>query len=228
MARGFKRRGKGEALRYAARLDDVERATVADLMEQVRELLLPEGEAAGGAGPEESATGDVAFDEIVSGLGGLGSGMVLDAGAASWPDTGPVPETARSFGERDPALERLLPSGNRTDEQAAAEFRRLTEDGLRRRKADLLATAIAALRTPTDAVELDRRSARAMVVALTDVRLVLGERLGLREDEDSDRLHATVRELDLEHPLVYAAAVYDFLSWLQESLVHVLAKGGDL
>ena len=81
---------------------------------------------------------------------------------SDWPDTGPVPESARSYGDRDPALERLLPAGNRADDQVAAEYRRLTEDGLRRRKADGLETAIAALRRATaTAVELDERTAVA-------------------------------------------------------------------
>ena len=62
-----------------------------------------------------------------------------------------------------------------------------------------------------------------MVVALTDVRLVLGERLGLRTDEDLDELEAQVASLDDDDPAVYALAVYDFLTWLQETLAHALA-----
>ena len=41
MARGFRRRGHGKNLRYAARLDPLERAVIAGLMEQVVELLDP-------------------------------------------------------------------------------------------------------------------------------------------------------------------------------------------
>ncbi len=40
----------------------------------------------------------------------------------------------RLEGPRDPALERLLPPAHREDEAVAAEFRRLTEQGLRERK----------------------------------------------------------------------------------------------
>ncbi len=46
-----------------------------------------------------------------------------------------------------------------------------------------------------------------MVVALTDVRLVLGERLGLRTDEDLDALEAQVASLDDDDAAVYALAV---------------------
>ena len=41
MARGFRRRGSGSGVRYAARLDSLERATVAGLMDQVHDLLEP-------------------------------------------------------------------------------------------------------------------------------------------------------------------------------------------
>ncbi len=217
MARGFKRRGKGGGVRYVAKLDELERAVIAGLMEQVRDMLAPT--------EEPQVTGDDEFDGIVASLGGLGAGVRLTADSPGWPDTGPVPETARSFGERDPALERLLPAGHREDSQAAAEFRRLTEDGLRRTKAGRLEAAIRALRAGPDTVELDQAGALAMVVALTDVRLVLGERLGLREDDDVDRLDALVVELDPGDPIAHAAAVYDFLTWLQESLAHSLLSG---
>jgi hypothetical protein len=132
---------------------------------------------------------------------------------------------ARSFGDRDPALQRLLPAGNRADEQAAAEFRRLTEAGLRRRKVDTLDRAIGALKGEGDTVELDAATASALVVALTDVRLVIGERLGLREDADVERLEEVVAQLDPDEPLAHAAAVYDFLTWLQETLAHALLPG---
>ena len=41
MARGFRRKGSGHHARYAAQLDPLERATVAGLMDQVRDLLDP-------------------------------------------------------------------------------------------------------------------------------------------------------------------------------------------
>jgi hypothetical protein len=210
VARGF-RKSHG---RYAAKLDPVERGLVVGLMEQVLELIAPAEADSGTEGGDEQ--GDE-FDRIVSGLGGIGMGVSVSAADQAPELTGSVPEP------RDPALERIFPTANRQDEQVAAEFRRLTEDGLRARKAGNLTTAIAALSDVDDQkVSLDREQALALLIALTDVRLVLGERLGLREDEDFDLMEEQAQSLRDDDPAVYALAVYDFLTWLQETLAHAL------
>lgn len=219
MARGFRRRGKGADLRYAAKLDEVERGVVIGLMEQVIELLDAP------AAPTEAAD---PFDQIVAGMGGLGIGVsVLPEDQQGWPSAGPVPEDARSFGERDPALQRLLPAGNRSDEQVSAEFRRLTEDGLKQRKAAALRRSIAALSVDSGSVEVDAATAPLLLAALTDVRLVLGERLELRDDTDVERLEVIVDTLAPDDPLVYAMVVYDFLTGLQETLAGELLRSLD-
>lgn len=217
MARGFRRRGS----RYTARLDPTERDVVVGLMAQVLEIVHP-GDGAERATP---AGGD-AFEDIVAGL----------ADELDGPETEEVPDTpeglaGRGFGSgtrRDPALDRLLPAGNREDEQAAAEYRRLTEPTLRTGKAEKLRTAMTALeRARGDRVELEGGEALATVVALTDVRLVLGERLGLRTDEDAARVEQLVAELGPDDPMLYALAVYDFLTWLQETLAQAMLPGAD-
>ena len=201
MARGFRRKGEGEELRFTARLDALERATVAGLMEQVHDLLEP-GDPV-----------DVGGDDFSAIVAGLGMGVTV------------APEDQSEFDasslERDPALERLLPTGNREDDEAAVEFRRLTEGGLRRRKASALAVAAGVLRGE-DKVRLSEAEARAFLTALTDVRLVLGERMGLRTDDDLDALEAVAAELDEDDPLGYALAIYDFLTWLQETLASAM------
>jgi hypothetical protein len=205
VARGFKKR-QGH---YVARLDPVERGLVVGLMEQVRELVQP----AAAPEPEE---GDE-FDRIVAGLGGVGLGVSLAADDQVAELTAGVPP------QRDPALDRIFPTANRQDDQVAAEFRQLTEQGLRARKTRNLDTAIAALAQLEDQkVTLDHDQAVALVVALTDVRLVLGERLGLRQDDDLDLIEEQVSSLAEDDPAVYALAVYDFLTWLQETLAHAL------
>jgi hypothetical protein len=194
VARAFKRNGA----RFVARLDDDEREVVARLLEQTLELLAPV--------PRE-ATGDP-FEDLVA---RLGLPQLKDA----QDDTPAAP--------RDPALERLLPSAHRQDPALAAEFRRLTEYGLRERKAANLAMALSALQDcDGDKVRLDQDQAQATVVALTDVRLLLGERLGLRTDEDAEGLQEQLDAASEDDPQLYLAAYYDFLTWLQESLIQAL------
>lgn len=57
------------------------------------------------------------------------------------------------------------------------------------------------------------------MMALADVRLALGERLGLRTDEDSLKLHADLNsEQALEEPRLTLMYYYEFLTWLQETI----------
>jgi len=194
VARAFKRKGA----RFVARLSEDERDVVVGLLEQTHKLLAPM--------PHEP-TGDP-FEDLVARLG-------LPRLKDATDDTAQAP--------RDPALERLLPSAHREDPGLAAEFRRLTEHGLRERKAANLATAISALLDPDgDKVRLDQEQAQAMVVALNDVRLLLGERLELRTDEDADALQDRLRTASEDDSQLYLAACYDFLTWLQESRVQAL------
>jgi hypothetical protein len=215
VARGFKRRDG----HYVAKLDAVERGLVVGLMEQVLELIEPEP-VEGVPGSPDGADGEDGgdeFDRIVAGLGGIGLGVSLSAADQAPELSGAVPR------DRDPALERIFPTANREDDQVAAEFRRLTEDGLRARKSANLTTAIGALSGIEDQkISLEQPQALALLIALTDVRLVLGERLGLQRDDDFDLLEEQVSGLPPDDPAVYALAVYDFLTWLQETLAHAL------
>jgi len=198
VAKAFKRRGD----RFVARLDDVEREVVVGLLQQTHDFLAP---------AHRDPTGDP-FDDLVATMGMRPQG-----------DPAPTPQ-----GPFDPALERLLPIANREDPAMASEFRRLTEHGLRERKTANLATAIAALAADGDRgrdgdkVRLDHEQAQAMVVALTDVRLLLGERLGLRTDDDADALQDRLEAASEDDPQRYLAAYYDFMTWLQESLTQAL------
>lgn len=158
--------------------------------------------------PEHEATGDP-FLDLIAGLG----------------EEHPDPDEPR-----DPALRRLLPPAHLTDEAQAVEFRRLTEHTVRSRKAANLATAIEALSAaelPT--VSLDVDQARALAMALTDIRLILGERLGMRTDEDSERLHESLAaamqgDEEVEPAVLQQMAYYDFLTWLQDSVTTALMR----
>lgn len=217
MARAFSRR-RG---RLVAHLDRSERAVVGQLAEQVLELIEP---AAGAPAPGEGVAegSEDGFDAIVAGIGQLST----DVGE-------PAPERSTGLEEdRDPALDRLFPAGHREDPEAAREFRRLTEPGLRSRKASNLQTLLQVMGrgsgNPADPerLSLDEGEAVACLVALTDIRLVMGERLGLRTDDDALRLDRAAGELDEEDPAAFAIMLYDFLTWLQESLGRALS--GDL
>lgn len=191
---------------YVARLDDDERGVVAALVADVAELL--------GAGR---------IDEV------------------------PVPATEGPpriqlepvAPPSDPAVRRLLPDASRDDPEVSAEFRRLTEDDIRAGKVARLRRLWTALTSPTDghradAFAVDPADAKDVAAALTDLRLVLAERLEIRTDDQAERLYDQLLvspTADLEEqgsddldPATrrYLVAVYGALSWLQESLVEAL------
>jgi hypothetical protein len=210
MARAFLR----EQDRYVGLLEPTERTVLHGLMQQTRLLLSPEIET----------TGD-AFDDLVASMGVSLSAadQQSDATAGSGAQADPS-----SPADRDPALDRLLPTAHRGDDQIAAEFRRLTEEGLRQRKSGNLDIALACVEEAVgNRVVLDESQAPAFLMALTDVRLLLGERMGMRTEEDAEALHAAMDDIDDDDPLGYAMAWYDFLTWLQETLTHAV-MGTDL
>jgi uncharacterized protein DUF2017 len=125
---------------------------------------------------------------------------------------------------RDPALLRLLPDGYRNDDDAAGEFRRLTESGLRaikraalQRVVDDLSADAAQQKDGGVRVDLDEAAAEAWLPAITDLRLVFGTRIGVTEDMDDER--ETVPEGSRRFAEL---VVYDWLSSMQEAIVHAL------
>jgi len=121
------------------------------------------------------------------------------------------------------ALLRLLPDAVRGDDDAALEFRRLTERSLREEK-------LAALRASTlllehSPLQLNQEQARLFARAVNDVRLVLADRLDIRTDEDAQALHDIDDWSQAENLDTYLALVYNFLTWLQEALMQALLDG---
>jgi TPR repeat protein len=117
----------------------------------------------------------------------------------------------------DPVLARLFPDAYRDDGEAAGEFRRYTEMGLRDGKREAAETVLGVLREEgTDAV-LDEKQAQAWLRALNDVRLALGTRLDITED-----WYEQAEGMDPRDPRAPMFAAYDWLTMLQESLVRVL------
>jgi len=84
----------------------------------------------------------------------------------------------------DPALTRLLPDAYREDAEAAAEFRRFTEDELVTAKLADAHTLADTARSDSE-ITLDRTSVIPWLRTLTDLRLVLAARLGIQHDDDA-------------------------------------------
>ena len=117
----------------------------------------------------------------------------------------------------DPVMERLLPPGHASDPEIAADYRDLTESGLRSGKADDLATVRATLPPEGGEVRLDAEQARAWLRTTNDLRLALGTRLDITADTEPPDDPAGEEGSQL--------AVYYWLTAVQGSLVDALAAG---
>jgi len=229
--------------RLVARLTRDERFAIAQVAEQVVELLEQEVD-----GLEEVAAA-VADDDLPAALLGL--------------------DDVRVEAPTDPAVRRLLPDAVPTDRGAGDEFRRLTQTDLALAKVGRLTALCGALvgadepfgtfldddaaddgsdddATGGDAgpvraaagtdvddelgtrdVAVEPSDAEAFAGALTDVRLVLAERLGIASDADSERLSAAVEqawrgEVELDPRVELLGSVFLLTGYLQESLLDLM------
>lgn len=114
----------------------------------------------------------------------------------------------------DPSLYRLAPPAYQDDAEQEAEYRRYMGDDLRERRR----AALALLAGTADAERLDEEEAQAWLAALNSLRLVIGTRLGVQEDDDPYDLPEDEEEAG-------AVVVYHYLSVLLEDLVGALAEG---
>ncbi|MFD0853082.1 DUF2017 family protein, partial [Actinomadura adrarensis] len=107
----------------------------------------------------------------------------------------------------------------RDDGEAAGEFRRYTEMGLRDGKRQAALTVLESLEADPDDVDvvLDEEKAQIWLRALNDVRLALGTRLDITEE-----WYEEIEDLDPRDPRTPMYAAYDWLTMLQENLVRVL------
>lgn len=179
MTSGFERTDSG---RVVVRLDELERAMLASLAEQVITLVAPD------------ADGDDA-DPLAALVG-----IATDA---------TTPE--------DPVVARLLPDGYRDDPEAAGDFRRFTELDLRQMKVAHARTVIACLERSGEKVTLTDDECASWLGFLNDARLALGTRVGITDDN-----HEELGALPDDDPRIPMLQVYDWLTYLQDSLVQVL------
>ncbi|MCB8906475.1 MULTISPECIES: DUF2017 domain-containing protein [unclassified Streptomyces] len=129
----------------------------------------------------------------------------------------------------DPALKRLFPDAYGDDSEelraAASDFRRFTENDLRARKREdalLVVRALDALSADAAGeggavLKLTPDESRAWLGALNDLRLTIGTRLEVT-DEEGEQLYR-LPDSDPRKPMVMA---YLWLGALQESLVETL------
>jgi Domain of unknown function (DUF2017) len=118
----------------------------------------------------------------------------------------------------DPVLARLLPDGYRDDPEAAGEFRKYTEPGLRTAKQQAALLMLDSLPDAGGRIQLTSEQAQAWLKALNDVRLALGVRLDVTEDFEQQWAKLTA-----DDPQWAAYEVYAWLGAVQESLVQALA-----
>lgn len=180
---GFSRRRRG-GIRLT--LDAGEASVLDHLLEQLVELLEPEGSDA--------------HDQLDPLAAMVGIGTSTE-----------VPE--------DPALARLLPDAYGDDAEASAEFRRYTELSLRESKQVQAQLARATL-ADSDREVLTDEETDAWLRALNDLRLALGTRLEVTEDVEAER--AAIEALPEGDPRVVMHDVYDWLGYLQATLLQAM------
>jgi Domain of unknown function (DUF2017) len=205
---GFRARRKGGV---TARFAPTQAGLIRSLVSQVGELIADPADPGGAERDPEVPSSAGGPGGTGRGSGSPGPGNPLDDVAALFGSTGPaVPPD-------DPVLARLLPDAYRDDTEAAGEFRRFTEQELRSDKVAAAQTVLDTLPPDGGRIELTEPDAQVWLRALNDVRLVLGVRLDITEDTAQRS-----QDLDPADPRAAYLWVYDWLTYLQETLVRAL------
>ena len=189
---GFRRSSDGVTARFAR----PEAAIIRDLVAQVVELVEPPADSSTLSAPSVLTEAD----ELAAMVGMTDSSL----------DDAELPD--------DPVLARLLPDAYKDDPDAANEFRRFTESGLRSAKVQCAQTLLATLPAGGGKIRLSSDQAEAWLRSLNDVRLALGVRLGVTDDFD-----ALDDGVEPEDPRYAYVQVYQWLAFIQGSLVAALS-----
>lgn len=165
----------------------------------------------------------IALDEVeISILRNLAVQLLELVGPGDRPEGEQPDPLAELFAEgptkppEDPALARLFPDAYQ-ETGDAAEFRRFTENDLRARKREDALAMIRRLDSGGPELELGPDEAKQWLGTLNDLRLTIGTRLEVSEDEDSELYR--LPDGDPRKPLVMA---YLWLGGLQETLVEAV------
>jgi hypothetical protein len=111
----------------------------------------------------------------------------------------------------DPSVRRLFPTAYHDDPERDREYQQLVRDELLERRLAALAT----VDETAAADEVDEHQLTAWLTSLNDLRLVLGTRLDVSEDQ---------ADVDADDPDAPAMAVYGYLSVLLGDIVDALAE----
>ena len=212
MAHAFRRRPDGSVV---CRLEAEEKAIIAQVAQETADLIRMDlGLESGGASVRRAATSDDPLERLEAEF------AVRDAREPS-----------------DSAVRKLFPSASE-DPALAEEFRRLGQQDLAEQRIAELKRLMALLDgsgPSRSEVALDDDDVPDVLRALNDVRIVLADRLGLERDGDLDTLRMLqqiserVEDADaMDDPDEQQAggdvviAVYDLLTWLQESLLRAI------
>ncbi len=107
----------------------------------------------------------------------------------------------------DPAIRRLYPDGYSEDPDGSREFRELVAEDLRSERTGRLQALRAEIASAGGRIELDDEGVDRWIRVINDVRLALGTRLGVTEDDDGGSSDDEAMDL------------YHWLSAVQENLV---------
>lgn len=188
---------------------------IRSLVGQVAELVR------GDSAPGDSALGDDPLGD--TGPGGAGPGG--PGSGEPTPGTPSPDELEQMLGlsgnvelPDDPVLARLLPDAYSDDPEASAEFRRYTEESLRASKINSARAVLASLPAGGGEVVLSEPECQQWLKALNDVRLALGVRLGITDENEDLTSGASV-----DDPRSAYLWVYQWLAYLQDSLIESLS-----
>jgi hypothetical protein len=125
-------------------------------------------------------------------------------------------ETTIAGDADDPVVQRLFPAAYPGDDDAEAEYSALTRPALESERSDRIAACRAELAAGSEIGLAEPDAARRWIQALNDVRLALGTRLGVTEDDDHD--------IDPGAPDSQPRAVYYWLTAVQDAVVTALMR----
>ncbi len=114
----------------------------------------------------------------------------------------------------DEMLTRLFPTARPDDPEAEAEYREMVRDDLVSKRLSRL-DMVAEL---AEATVLNQEQLAAWMGAVNDLRLVLGTRLAVSEEDEYDD------DPDSDDPDAVARSAYWYLGWLLEHLVEASAS----